>query len=54
MFYGLNWKVEIGKENTCKLCSISLPSVGITFTAPKEDIEKLLADFRLKFMRAGG
>jgi len=53
-FYGSDWLVELGDEKPCVLCSIKLIAVEIAFTAPKESLKDLLADFRLKFMRAGG
>lgn len=53
-FYGTDWVVELGDERLCVLGSIMLMEVDITFSASRECLEALLADFRLKFMRAGG
>lgn len=53
-FYGADWIVELGDEKLCSICSIELVSVEIVFIAPKESLGDLLANFRSKFMRAGG
>ena len=54
IFYGIDWVVEVGDEKPCLLGSITLKEVDIIFSASQETLEVLLADFRLKFMRAGG
>jgi len=54
IFYGIDWVVEVGDEKPCLLGSITLKEVDIIFSASQESLEVLLADFRLKFMRAGG
>jgi len=47
-------RVEVGSEISISLGSIKVPSAKVTFGGEKNCVESLIAQFRLKFLSAGG
>lgn len=53
LFVGPDWEVMIRPEMT-PLGSMVIERTEVIFRVNEEKLEKMLADFRLKFLRAGG
>ncbi len=53
-FYGDGWEINIIYEKDRFLGSIKLPVTRIVFIGDKELCEKIISDFRMKFLSAGG
>lgn len=53
-FLGQGWEVIIGEENLAKLGSLRIPATKVTFLCEGELLDRLVYDFRLRFMSAGG
>ncbi|ABR50259.1 hypothetical protein Amet_4178 [Alkaliphilus metalliredigens QYMF] len=53
-YYGKGWQVILAEEKICRLGSIKLPEVTITFHGEEGVYHEMIAIFRLKFLRAGG
>lgn len=48
------FKVTISEQKTCKLGSLILPTTDVTIEAEDNYIEQVVADFRKRFLSAGG
>ncbi|HCM28407.1 MAG TPA: hypothetical protein DIC34_18065 [Treponema sp.] len=46
--------VRVGPEKTVSLGSIDIPSVDLAFYGEKDRTERLVQDFRARFLTAGG
>ena len=53
LFIGADWEVQICPQMT-PLGSMVIERTEVVFRVKKEKLEKMIADFRLKFLRAGG
>jgi len=53
-FIGQGWQVEIEKERVVTLGALKIPATIVSLRCRKDIIEQMLADFRLRFLSAGG
>lgn len=53
-FYGDGWNVIVYDEAQVRLGAFYIPSTVVEFSGDKPETEKAIADFRLKFLTAGG
>lgn len=53
-FQGNGWYVKVNEETQVHLGAIEIPSTIVEFCGEKDQVEKILADFRLRFLSAGG
>lgn len=53
-FIGEGWNAKVNEEKDVRLGSINIPSTVVEFSGNKEQLEQVIADFRLKFLTAGG
>jgi hypothetical protein len=51
---GPDWEVTVSEESVARLGSIGIPATNVTFIGEPEFIELMIAEFRLKFLSAGG
>jgi len=49
-----DWKVNVGEENTINVGKLNLYSTKVTFQCDQSMIDKMIRDFRLKFLFSGG
>lgn len=54
VYFGENWKVEIIYNEDRRLHNISIPQTKVTFESDKFTLDKIVNDFRMKFLSAGG
>jgi len=53
-FQGEGWHVIVSEEIQVRLGSIRIPATIVKFNGEKKSMDKVLADFRLRFLTAGG
>jgi hypothetical protein len=51
---GQGWEVEIAKEKTITLGSLKFPATVVIMRCRKDIIDRMIVDFRLRFLSAGG
>ena len=54
VFLASEWEVIVGQEQAVELLKCMISEVVITFRAEEQLVKKLVDEFRLKFLRAGG
>ncbi|MGV8980084.1 hypothetical protein [Clostridium sp.] len=53
-FIGNGWKVDISKEKTITLGSLKIPATIVVLSCREDLLDGMIADFRLRFLSAGG
>jgi hypothetical protein len=53
-FIGEGWEVYISEEVIIELGALRIPSTTVIFQGKKESLDKIILEFRLKFLTAGG
>ena len=53
-FFGEGWEVYINEEVIIELGALRIPSTTVIFHGKKEGLDKVILEFRLKFLTAGG
>lgn len=53
-FIGQGWEVQVNQEELVSIGSLKIPATIVTLRCRKDLIEKMLGDFRLRFLSAGG
>lgn len=48
------WEVYISEEVMVELGALRIPSTTVIFHGEKESLDKIILEFRLKFLTAGG
>jgi len=54
LFVGKGWEVYISQEKLLAIGSLNIPSTIVKFRCTKGIMDKMIGDFRLKFLTAGG
>lgn len=53
-FIGNWWEVDIAKEKTITLGSLKIPATIVVLSCREDLLDGMIADFRLRFLSAGG
>jgi hypothetical protein len=53
-FTGQDWEVEVNEENIIIMGSLAITSTVVVFRCEEKILEKMLYEFRLRFLTAGG
>jgi hypothetical protein len=51
---GQGWEVEISKEKIITLGSLKIPATVVILRCRKDLVDRMIVDFRLRFLSAGG
>lgn len=51
---GNGWEVDISKEKTITLGSLRIPATILVLSCREDLLDGMIADFRLRFLSAGG
>lgn len=53
-YIGIDWEVEIGEQEICRLGVIEIPAAKILLSVEEENFDSMVEAFRLRFLSAGG